>query len=129
MAEGIRLRRTRGWRLPLRAVNVARPSKWGNPFRVLEQRDVTEWGSSRRTGWRVEGPEGIERGSFTDKAAAIGLAVELYDLHLSPGGRLEHLLGDLHELVDRDLACWCPIGATCHRDVLLTAAERARTRA
>lgn len=28
----IQLRRTKGWRLPPNAVNVARPTKWGNRF-------------------------------------------------------------------------------------------------
>lgn len=30
----IQLRRTKGWRKPEGAIVVARPSKWGNPFRV-----------------------------------------------------------------------------------------------
>src|SRR3984893_18486835 len=30
----IQLRRTKGWRKPDAAVVVARPSRWGNPFRV-----------------------------------------------------------------------------------------------
>lgn len=34
--ERIQLRRTKGWRLPPNTVVVARPSKWGNPFKVGE---------------------------------------------------------------------------------------------
>ena len=34
MPERIRLRRTKGWRKPDGAVVVARPSRWGNPYRV-----------------------------------------------------------------------------------------------
>ena len=30
----IQLRRVRGWRLPTGVVKVARPSRWGNPYRV-----------------------------------------------------------------------------------------------
>ncbi len=30
----VQLRRTRGWRKPRAAVVVARPSRWGNPFRL-----------------------------------------------------------------------------------------------
>ena len=29
----IQLRRTKGWRMPENTVVVARPTKWGNPFR------------------------------------------------------------------------------------------------
>ena len=32
--ERIRLRRTKGWRKPEGAIVVARPSRWGNPYRV-----------------------------------------------------------------------------------------------
>jgi len=32
----IQLRRTKGWRKPPAAVVVARPTKWGNPYRVAE---------------------------------------------------------------------------------------------
>jgi len=30
----VQLRRTRGWRKPTGAIVVARPSRWGNPFRI-----------------------------------------------------------------------------------------------
>jgi hypothetical protein len=32
--ERIQLRRSKGWRKPMGAVVVARPSRWGNPFPV-----------------------------------------------------------------------------------------------
>lgn len=35
MPERIRLRRTKGYRKPEDAVVVARPTKWGNPFRIV----------------------------------------------------------------------------------------------
>ncbi|MCL2394822.1 MAG: DUF4326 domain-containing protein [Acidimicrobiaceae bacterium] len=34
MPARVQLRRTRGWRKPPGTVVVARPSRWGNPFRV-----------------------------------------------------------------------------------------------
>ena len=34
MPKGIQRKRTKGWRMPADAVNVSRPSKWGNPFTV-----------------------------------------------------------------------------------------------
>ena len=30
----IQLRRIKGWRMPANTVKVARPTKWGNPFRI-----------------------------------------------------------------------------------------------
>lgn len=32
--QRIQLSRQHGWRLPAGAVNVARPTRWGNPFKV-----------------------------------------------------------------------------------------------
>lgn len=32
--QRIQLRRVKGWRKPLGTINVARPTKWGNPFPV-----------------------------------------------------------------------------------------------
>jgi hypothetical protein len=37
MPERIQLRRSKGWRKPEDAVVVARPTKWGNPFRLHDQ--------------------------------------------------------------------------------------------
>jgi hypothetical protein len=42
MPERVRLERKRGWRKPAGAVVVARPSRWGNPFRVGTDGDRAE---------------------------------------------------------------------------------------
>lgn len=34
MPARIQLKRSKGWRMPANTVIVARPSKWGNPFKV-----------------------------------------------------------------------------------------------
>ena len=34
MPKRIQLKRTKGWRMPANTVNVARPSKWGNPYKL-----------------------------------------------------------------------------------------------
>lgn len=34
MPVRVQLSRKKGWRMPANTVNVARPSKWGNPFKV-----------------------------------------------------------------------------------------------
>jgi hypothetical protein len=39
MPERIQRKRTRGWRLPPRAVVVSRPTRWRNPFPVGGSRD------------------------------------------------------------------------------------------
>ena len=103
MGERIQLSRRKGWRLPEGAVNVARPTKWGNPYRAGSPPPL----------WPAGKPFTVED------------AVECYRLMLAGGHLLNQPPGNLivraamTELVGKDLACWCPPGAPCHGDVLL----------
>jgi hypothetical protein len=98
MPQRIRLRRAKGWRKPAGAITVARPSSWGNPFRlgaVVHADDVqvtldrdTMIALYRR--WLAEQPGLVEKAR--------------------------------EELAGHDLACWCPEDEPCHADVLLRVA-------
>lgn len=108
----IQLRRTKGWRKPEGAVVVARPSRWGNPFKVGDSLGPARLGQSPSV--------------VIDQR----LAVDLYRVHVhhfaaefgdyTRGSVHEH---DLDELAGRDLACWCPLDQPCHADVLLEIAN------
>jgi hypothetical protein len=90
------------------AVIVARPSPYGNPFRV-----GMEW---------PELLDGEPIGPITDAARAVEVFVAwLY-------GRVPSLpLPDDFDwrsaIAGRDLACWCPLDQPCHADVLLELAN------
>jgi len=79
-------------RLPV--VNVARPSKWGNPFRPRSGMTPIECVEAFRDTWR-----------------------------LMLTGRKAHAERMLAELSGKNLACWCKPGAPCHADVLLDLAN------
>lgn len=99
----------------LTAVNCARPSKWGNPFKMAG---------------------GLEM--FARQAA-----IDAYRRLLTePPSRLRHLIlritsgnngrgeyavsimkRSLPELRDKNLACWCFLDQPCHCDVLLELAN------
>jgi hypothetical protein len=126
MAARIQLSRRKGFDLQavsrrwngLPAKVVARPSKYGNPFRVVSG-DVL-LGDTRRCEWRVVYvPDGDEVAAFADKARAVQLAVKLYT------DELESLRGEVWHaemclaLRGYNLACWCAPGSPCHADVLL----------
>lgn len=90
----IQLSRRRGWRLPPDTVVVARPTRWGNPFRV---------GFAS-----IYGP-------VPDRATAVGF----YRRALLEG-RLSVTKREIGErLAGLNLACWCPLNEPCHADVLL----------
>lgn len=123
MAERIQLSRRRGWRKPEGAVVVARPSRWGNPFRVGERRfrfNELGWGvvTGRDLGPVLDGETAtvVELSSRED-------AVAMYEAWLASVQRSARPL-DLSLLAGRDLACWCPLDEPCHADVLLKLASQ-----
>lgn len=89
----VQLSRAKGWRKPPNCVVVSRPSKWGNPFVVGRDGSAAE-------------------------------CVERYR-NLIAGNSWTHPNRNeiVNELRGRDLACWCPLGAPCHADVLLEIAN------
>ncbi len=101
----IQLRRTKGWRKPEGAIAVARPSKWGNPFKVGEPHP-----------FGGDGPTTAEQ------------AVVLYRWGTEMCDGAPDF--DLSELRGHDLACWCPLvddegqPVPCHADVLLELANQ-----
>lgn len=97
----IQLRRTKGWRLPENTVVVARPSRWGNPYRAGEEMHYGEYMTAeqavkmfRRSALHDWSP------GYADRARA--------------------------ELRGKNLACWCPLDQPCHADVLLELANEAK---
>jgi hypothetical protein len=103
MPERIQLRRVKGWRKPEGAIVVARPSRWGNPFKV---------GQIIHRGPPYSGHDEIVR----DRAHA----VRLYRQWLFHQGHSEDLVTELR---GHDLCCWCPTDQPCHADALLQLAN------
>ncbi len=129
MPQRIQLSRKKGVRLPLGAKSVARPSKWGNPFRATRY-----WGSQV---WTVVGPNYnplLRLDAFEAREHAVTVYADWlrrgdHSEYYTPENR-EHLrwiVEHLHELTGLDLACWCPLPdpddpfATdwCHARILL----------
>jgi hypothetical protein len=127
----VQLRRTKGWRLPPNTVVVARPSIYGNPFRVIDEPTKTP----RYSVHYVPNPN-VDTGSgrrvdeFDTRADALAFAVEMYREWATAGRnhylRVQYFI-DQHGLAGRDLACWCPLDQPCHADVLLELANPSLT--
>lgn len=116
----IQLSRAKGWRMPPNTTSVARPTQWGNPFRVVEcGRSATD-GSPRYAGrhdWEMNYP------SHATRREAAERAVSCFREKFTAGLLTRCCLGDLHILRGRNLACWCPLDQPCHADVLLELAN------
>lgn len=111
--QRIQLSRKKGFRLPPNTVVVARPSRWGNPFRVrpadcqagfyavlTKSEAVAEF----RRALRV-----IDAGGFLMTNTNLGWEISTEDIR--------------RELRGKNLACWCPLDGPCHADVLLKIAN------
>lgn len=100
----LRLSRKAGSQLPPNAVNVARPSPWGNPFVVGRDGTAAEC---------VSLYENLMGGyvCLTGKATVEDQMTAR-----------KHVLANVWTLRGRPLACWCMLNAPCHADVLMRAA-------
>ncbi len=106
----IQLRRTKGWRKPEGAVVVARPSKWGNPYRWADYRgDYPDSDDSLLQRMAVSDFRGLVEGRW-DRFGN----TPVYPLRSAI----------VRELRGHDLACWCLVGSPCHADVLLELANQ-----
>jgi hypothetical protein len=105
----IQRKRTKGWRKPPDTVYVGRGSKWGNPFRLLNEEGFPLL------------DEFISPGNYwepmKDWEQARTRVVELFR------ERCTDTLPNLSELRGKKLACWCPLDQPCHADVLLELAN------
>jgi hypothetical protein len=100
----IQLSRKKGWRMPPNTVKVARPGRWGNPFRV---------GSI----------DNVLGGNIRDRAHAVRLFRERWFESTDPIWNNIMREAAVEELRGLNLACWCPLDQPCHADVLLEVAN------
>lgn len=114
MPKRVQMSRQHPWRADNPdAVIVARPSKWGNPYRFddLIINDDNPYSKDR---------DGGAPALYVDA----DLAVALYRRMITSAGHARWLLLDLDELTGKDLACWCALDQPCHADVLLELANK-----
>jgi hypothetical protein len=96
MPQRIQQKRAKGWRMPLNAKSVARPSKWGNPWSVVGD-----------TGYTPEGEDFWFPGGHTD---AVEWAVQQHREWLAEQLQTNPLIIEaLTALRGLDLACYCPL--------------------
>lgn len=115
----IQRRRTKGWRAPEHATYVGRPTRFGNPYRLVRQDN----------GWTVQfGDHGGGVGLFPSDAEARRYATEAFRVWIQQPGQADQLRLFRALLHGRDLTCWCPLPAEgepdhCHAAVLLSIAN------
>jgi hypothetical protein len=125
MPKRIQRRRTKGWRMPEGAVYVGRPTKWGNPWRIVPVRDHWfPWGDAADV---IHEKTDSSIGRFERITRVLGTGAPYWACHAYRRDLTEELRAAARrELAGRDLACWCPLDQPCHADVLLELANGAK---
>lgn len=135
MPERIQRRRVKGFVMPAEAIYVGRPTKWGNPWRVVGAGTEPGLFGGRERVFTVDGPGNFFRGTYAREEAS-RLAVSLFREWVNHWPAKYRGWPDpldvncgLRELRGHDLACWCPLTDQhgnrfpCHADVLLQIAN------
>ena len=96
----IQRRRTKGWRAPAGAVYVGRPTRFGNPYRLIRQSG----------GWAVQfGDHGGSVGTFPTDAEARRYTTEAFRIWINQSEQDDTRRLFRALLHGRDLTCWCPL--------------------
>lgn len=105
--------------MPEGAVYVGRPSRWGNPFTVMNggRQGWLVWDDRDRLGLTAQTTSDGYIASFPNRTEAAAHAVRLYKKWITSAQARGRDMVPL--LRGHDLACWCPEGEPCHADVLL----------
>jgi hypothetical protein len=115
----LRLSRRKGFNLQdlsqaangLPAVNVARPSKWGNPHPVFRC-----WYHGPMPDVGLPDFDAITTADADAEGRRIAVALFRLEAERRPQA--------FDELRGKNLACWCKPGEPCHADVLIELANR-----
>lgn len=106
----IQLSRRKGYRKPADAVVVARPTKWGNPFKVGEPMELII--------------QDHKEAVITPASTVSCVFWFAHWLLMSEDGKAMAQAAR-RELRGKDLACWCPLDRACHADILIDIAANA----
>jgi len=101
----VQRRRAKGWLMPKNTIYVGHPTKWGNPFIV---------GVDGTREYCVFLYRSLACGFVVITSRATKTQMDAARLAMQQAKR---------ELQGKDLACWCPLHAPCHADVLLEIAN------
>lgn len=129
--ERIQMSRQRPWRAEHPdAVIVDRTTAWGNPWRIAQVAcdiDSPCWGTTVPD--LFGDPVTFHEHHTTKASAAQAVVTAFRHAILWPVSRQPRVpdLDDVRrDLAGKDLACWCPLDAPCHADVLLELANAPR---
>ena len=111
----IQLSRRKGWKMPPGTVKVARPTMYGNPFKIGER---INW---RHVEWVHEAADAL--GIKIGEPLTAQQAVDMFRAYMDENKDTEFGKLARELLRNKNLACFCPLDQPCHADVLLELAN------
>jgi hypothetical protein len=109
----------------LPAVNVARPTKWGNSHVALRT-----WYHGGYPELDLPAFEAVTRAEADAEGVRIAVALHRHDWAIGLAApSYAHARAELETLRGKNIACWCTPGSPCHGDTLLDLANRPRCEA
>lgn len=125
--------RSKGYKMPKRAIYVGRPSKWGNPFKLIGDMiycDALDTWHNNYNPWVLydkriySKKEGIKRViELCDDWIHQRLQITHYT-YMCVAKRCPFTIEDIkRELKGKDLVCWCPKNQDCHSRILIEIAN------
>ena len=122
----IQRKRTKGFKLPENTVCINRPTKWGNPFKLMGDMIYIDAGHRRKvfSKWVCfydNGGHTIEEvvQLFSDMI----IDTRLHYVEPEIKERFKVMQESISELKGKHLACFCKEGKICHGDILLELAN------
>ena len=100
----------------LAAYNVARPSEFGNRFKV-ERGTILNGPRAGSNVWMIDRQATSHH--FTARGEALEAAVRMFRAWIGEPPQERFRARAQLTLKGKNLACWCKPGAPCHADVLL----------
>ena len=104
----VQRKRTKGWKMPENTVYVGRPTKFGNPYKVVSEDGYFFVKDTENNYWG---------GFYNRKEDAHKKSVECFSGYIDGQIGLKKI--DVSVLKGKNLACFCPPNCQCHADILL----------
>lgn len=114
----IQRKRTKGWKMPQNAIYVGRPSKWGNPIKLVGDCIYIDASHRRKilSPWVFYNVGDIDDVLHLYWHIIHGTQFTNVDLQYWSDKFKEN---DIEELRGKDLACFCSLKEKCHADLLI----------
>lgn len=120
----VQRKRTKGWRMPENTIYVGRPTKYGNPLKLIGDTIYIDASYRRKVfdKWVIS-REYSDIDDLMHLFWLIARGTLCADPDLEHWAKIYRENNFLTELKGKNLACFCNLGKQCHADVLIELAN------